>query len=365
MQLVGGVEGQAQGRRDEGAHGGAAHHERLLRHHVEAVALLGVALLEVEQLGGDLGAVGGAAHQHEDVGGTESGVDEAADTLDHGGPLGERVAQGLGRRGAHLAARRRLVERAVQLAVVALDDARERRVVERHHRGQRAPVFAQVHHLRVVRAQRLGGPCAEDPPVAAPPAVDRLLDVAHQHHRRGGRLRHGVVQQRQEVLPLALRGVLELVDHEAVEAVAHLLVDEGGVVASDELGEQVFGFGEQHGVLLVAHALHLGVEVREQREAAVVLPDEIARVPLPQVVVVEGAHASQEGLQRADERRGGRAGRAPSVGRGGALGHLRPSAIRSSTNSVSQRRSSSSTVMRSTSVSALRVSTEAVSISTL
>ena len=122
----------------------------------------------------------------------------------------------------------------------------------------------------------------ENLPVAAPPAVDRLFDVAYQEHRRLLALRHGVVQQRQEVLPLLDRGVLELVDHEALEAVADFFVDERRVVAADEFREDLLGFGEEQHVLLVAQLAHLGVEVGQQCETAVILAQQFRRVPQPE-----------------------------------------------------------------------------------
>ena len=92
-------------------------------------------------------------------------------------------------------------------------------------------------------------------------------------------LRHGVLQQGQEVFPLLDGGVLEFVDHEAFETVADLLVDERRVVVADELREDVFGLREEHHVLLVAQLLHPLVEVRQQGEAAVVLAQQVAGVP--------------------------------------------------------------------------------------
>ena len=160
----------------------------------------------------------------------------------------------------------------------------------------------------------------EDAPVAAAPAVDRLLDVAHDQHRGLCGLRHGVLQQRQEILPLLDRGVLELVDHEAFETVADLFVDERRVVVADELREDVFGLREEHHVLFVAQLLHPFVEVRQQGEAAVVLAQQVAGVPAPHVGVVEIAHLPEQGLQFGGERLCGRSLGGPSVGRGGHFG---------------------------------------------
>ena len=155
----------------------------------------------------------------------------------------------------------------------------------------------------------------QQPPVAAAPAVDRLLDVAHDEYRLLFGLRHGVLQQREEVFPLAGRGVLELVDHEALEAVAHLFVDERRIVAPDELREQVFRFRKQQRVLLGTEPLHTGVEVRQQGEAAVVLAQQVARVPVADVAVVEVAEPLQQGTQLRHEPLGRRSLGAPPLGR--------------------------------------------------
>ena len=299
------IHGQLQAGDDERTDRCRADDERLLRHHVETVAGIGVAAFEVEQLGGDLGAVGGPAHQYHDVARPESLVQHLADALHDGRLLGEGrdrdvarpvapaagslrvsavgVAQGVvqcgRRRGVDAALCGRFVERLVQRPVVGLDHAADDLVVELHHGGQAAVILPEYLHLGAGRVELRLRLRVEDFPVAAPPAVDRLLDVAHDQHRGRLALRHGVLQQGQEVLPLLDGGVLKFVDHEVFEAVADLLVDERRVVVADEFREDVFGLREEHHVLLVAQLLHFGVEVRQQREAAVVLAQQVAGVP--------------------------------------------------------------------------------------
>ena len=348
-ERVVGVERQPQGRGDERADGGVAHDQSLLGHHVETVARVFVAAFEVEQFGGDLRAVGGPAHEDHNVARPESLVDQRADALHDGRPLGEGldrdvarvfglaarelgmsavgvgegVAQRGGLRGIDGTLLGGLCEGFVQRTVVRGDDPFDDAVVEGDHRGEAPPVLPQHLDLGVARAQRLLGLAVEDFPVAAPPAVDRLLDVAHDQHRGLLRLRHGVLQQGQEVFPLLQGGVLEFVDHKTLETVAHLLVDERRVVVADELREDVFGFREEHHVLLVAQLLHPLVEVRQQGEAAVVLLQQVAGVPALAVGVVDVAHFAQQGLQLGGQRLRGRSLGAPALGRGGHLGHRR------------------------------------------
>ncbi len=323
MQRIVGVERQPHHGRDEGAHRGRADHERLLRHDVEAVARVDVAALEVEQLGGDARAVGGRADQNHDLRRAEAAVERLADAFHEGrrlvealhrdvpfvlrptaGPLRriavgvrEQVVQRIARGPVETARRDGRIEFAVQAEVVRLGDAADRRVVEADDHGQRTPILLEVPHLDVVGAERRGGTAAQNAPVAAAPAVDRLFDVAHEQHRLLVRLRQRVLQQGQKILPLLDRGVLKLVDHEAVEAVAHLLVDEGGVVAADELGQQVFRLRQEHQLLFVAELLYAGVEIAQQGEAAVGLAQQRSGVAQRLQAVVRLAQRAEQRLQ--------------------------------------------------------------------
>ena len=96
-ERVVGVERQPQGRGDERADGGVAHDQSLLGHHVETVARVLVAAFEVEQFGGDLRAVGGPAHEDHNVARPESLVDQRADALHDGRPLGEGLDRDVAR----------------------------------------------------------------------------------------------------------------------------------------------------------------------------------------------------------------------------------------------------------------------------
>ena len=84
----------------------------------------------------------------------------------------------------------------------------------------------------------------QDSPIASAPAVYRLLHIAHNQHRLILRLRHSIAQQGHKVMPLLERGILKLVDHKTLKAIAHLLVDEGGVVIGDKTRKDMFGLGE-------------------------------------------------------------------------------------------------------------------------
>ncbi len=193
------------------------------------------------------------------------------------------------RRAADVAPGGRLVDAGVQCRVVRRHETFDHPVVELHHLGQAAPVLLQILHRHVFRSQSVAGLFMQDAPVAAPPAVDRLLDVAYDEYRGLLALRHGVFQQGQEVLPFAHRGVLEFVYHEAVVAGAGLFINERRVVAADEFREQVFGFREQQHVLFVAETLYLGIQIGEQSEAAVVFAQQIAGVPRADVACVNVA----------------------------------------------------------------------------
>ena len=334
------VDRQPQRGDEEARHGGVAHDERLARHDVEAVALVAVLPLEAQQLGGHACAVRRAADQNQDVRGAESPVEHLLDALHQGrlaragrhADISRAVLHAARHLGVVAVGRRedvvqlggplrsdgprggRLVEHRVERAVVGRDDALHDAVVELDDRRQRAPVVAQVDHLGIRGRELAARLAVENLPVAAPPAVNRLLDVAHQKDRYLLRLRHGVVQQGQEVAPLARRGVLELVYHVALEAVAHLLVDERRVVVADELGQDVLRLREEHRALLVAEALHLRVEVGQQGEAAVVLAQQRRGVPQPDVEPEDVADVAQQGLQPGDERLCGRTFGAPPLG---------------------------------------------------
>ncbi len=90
---------------------------------------------------------------------------------------------------------------------------------------------------------------------------------------------------------------------------------------ADELRKQVFGFGEQHHVLLVAKPLHLRIEVRQEGETAIVLAQQVAGVPRTEVLRIEPAHVLQQRPELPDERLGRRTLGAPAVGRGAHLQH--------------------------------------------
>ena len=68
-------------------------------------------------------------------------------------------------------------------------------------------------------------------PVAASPAVDALLDVAHDE--AAFLLCQAFLQQQMEVLPLHARGILKLVNHYRIDGGTDFLVDKRGVSLPD------------------------------------------------------------------------------------------------------------------------------------
>ena len=340
------IHGQLQAGDDERTDRCRADDERLLRHHVEPVAGIRVPALEVEQCRGDFGAVRAAAHQNHHIFWAEPLVHESFDAFDEGrlasvmgdidvagmqpflaGALRvfaigllQGVAQlfpGLSPQGV----RRSLGEQLVQCRVVAFDHLADHPVVELHHQRQAPEILLQVYRFGARFSQLPCRPAVQDLPVAAPPAVDRLFDVAHDQHRGLFRLCHGVAQQGQEVFPLPGRGVLKFVDHEPVVAVADFFVDERGVVVADELREDVLGLGEHHHVLVAAHLPYFAVKVLQQGEAAVVLAQQVGGVPEADAAVVTGAQFGQQRLKLRDQRQGRRVLGAPAFRRRAHLAH--------------------------------------------
>ena len=76
----------------------------------------------------------------------------------------------------------------------------------------------------------------EDFPVAVAPAVDALLDVAHEQSLAARS--EFLEEQLLEVLPLHAARVLKLVDHHVVDEGAYLLEDEGCIAALYHLAEK-------------------------------------------------------------------------------------------------------------------------------
>ncbi len=91
VERIVGVERQPQGCRHERTYRRVSDYQRFLRHHIEPVAGVFVAALEVQQFGRDLCAVSGSAHQNHDVRRTESAIQQFTDALYHRRFFGERL----------------------------------------------------------------------------------------------------------------------------------------------------------------------------------------------------------------------------------------------------------------------------------
>ena len=130
---------------------------------------------------------------------------------------------------------------------------------------------------------------AQQAPVAASPAVDALFDISHDQGIVA--LGHAVLKQRAEVLPLDVRGVLELVQEEVVVADAQLLVDEGGVGAVDDALEDGVAVVQGHQVLFFLDSREGFPEFRRHAQAV-----KLAQDGLGGVIFLEGqAEAVEEG----------------------------------------------------------------------
>ena len=109
------------------------------------------------------------------------------------------------------------------------------------------------------------------------------------------------MQQRQEISPLFVRGVLKLVDHKVLVTITNFLVDKRGIVILDKFREYVFGLRQQHHSLLFAARCHLGVEVGQQCVVAICLAEELSGVVASHIFVIDIAQLHQKRLQFGDQ----------------------------------------------------------------
>ena len=100
-----------------------------------------------------------------------------------------------------------------------------------------APVLFQFGFLDVLRSEVAGNLFTQQMPVGSAPAVDGLLDVTH--NEVGFPLGDAVGKEWLEVAPLQQAGILRLVQHQVVVAVADLFIDERRVVIVDDAAQQV------------------------------------------------------------------------------------------------------------------------------
>ena len=166
--------------------------------------------------------------------------------------------------------------------ILELGSRLEETVVEDDNVLLRPIVGVEGLHLELFFGMRkLALNVVEQSPVARAPAIDALLDVAHDEVAAAAA--HGLAKQHLEILPLHRTGVLELVDHHMVELCANLLEDERRVAAVDERVEQLLGVAEQEAVALLVELAHLLLDAVEQSQLTKIAQGEVG-------TLIEHAH---------------------------------------------------------------------------
>ena len=164
----------------------------------------------------------------------------------------------------------------LQLVVLYLGCSLEEGIVELNDVALRSAV-----HLQHFGAQHVGRELllnvVQQPPVAASPAVDTLLDVAHNQVFAVA-MAHGLEQQHAEVLPLHGAGVLEFVYHDVLQLRANLLEDKRRVAVADEGVKQFLRVAQQEAVSLVVHRAYLIFYTAEQPHLVQVAQGECGRL---------------------------------------------------------------------------------------
>ena len=74
-----------------------------------------------------------------------------------------------------------------------------------------------------------------------------MLHIANDQVRPT--IRQTLLHQGPEIIPLHAAGILELIDHIMIYVRTRLLVDKGGVAATDDLIQQLGRIGDQHHIL--------------------------------------------------------------------------------------------------------------------
>ena len=100
-------------------------------------------------------------------------------------------------------------------------------------------------------------------PVAVAPAVDALLDVAHDEQGMPFACQH-IGYQGAEHLPLERAGILELIYHDVLVADTGFLQYEVRVALFERIAQGVRCFREQHTVLVLQTGLYLLQEALHQ-----------------------------------------------------------------------------------------------------
>ena len=104
----------------------------------------------------------------------------------------------------------------------------------------------------------------EDFPVSASPAVDALLDVAH--NQAAFLLRQTLLQEQVEVFPLHARSILKLVNHHRIDGGTNFFVDKRSIALSNQAVEQGVSVRQKETVVRLILQPHLLVDVRQQPE---------------------------------------------------------------------------------------------------
>ena len=130
----------------------------------------------------------------------------------------------------------------------------EESVVELHDVSLRTIVGIERRRLYVV-ARKLLAYVVEQSPIARTPTIDALLNVAHYEASRI--LRHTILQQHFEIVPLRKARVLELVNHDVAYLRAYLLVDEGSIACANHRVEQSLSGAKRKSVCQSVHLVNL------------------------------------------------------------------------------------------------------------
>ena len=128
-------------------------------------------------------------------------------------------------------------------------------------------------------------------PVAATPAVDALLHVAHKHATVA--LSDVFDKKVAEVGPLQRGGVLELIDHDVAKLHTGPFEDKRGFSARHHLVEENGSVGKHEGVVFVVERVHLFVDFVQQAEGVEVLCAQFARVDDRQRIIGERLESTQ------------------------------------------------------------------------
>ena len=146
--------------------------------------------------------------------------------------------------------------------------------VELHDISATAVILAQGQQASAtvveVAAQAVCTNVAQDVPVAATPPIDTLLHIAHQEG--GSSPTEHLVEQGQEVLPLQVRRILELIYHHMTKANTSTFQHEERVGSLLQDASQQDGcHGQQNAVDLAVDAVDLAADAAKHAQLAQML----------------------------------------------------------------------------------------------